>query len=156
MGNWPDHFYRYTFLRICSSVTTVTLTRCERCPDAERVYFGLRSLTPPILSSGTCINEEHLWISGGRGEFRKYVLKTRLSDELLKPTGRGPDVLEATPNAQRTLCCRLTMTHQHIHLPCPPAAVAVQNIEFQQNKYSYYYFVLLFSPQSSSLLSGRC
>lgn len=35
------------------------------------------------------------------------------------------------------------MIQQHIHLPCPPAAFAVQNIEIQQNKYSYYYFSII-------------
>ena len=35
------------------------------------------------------------------------------------------------------------MIHQHIHLPCPPAAFAVQNIEIQQNKYSYYYLSII-------------
>ena len=33
--------------------------------------------------------------------------------------------------------------HQHIRLPCPQAAFAVQNIEIQQNKYSYYYFSII-------------
>lgn len=35
------------------------------------------------------------------------------------------------------------MIHQHIHLPFPPAAFAVQNIEFQHNKYSNYYFSII-------------
>lgn len=57
----------------------------------------------------------------------------------------------------------VALIHQHIHLPCPPAAFAVQNIEIQQNKYSYYYYFhhdhyLCYHPGwcKKSILRGTC
>lgn len=66
-------------------------------------------------------------------------------------TGRLRDATKLTPSVSNVLLalyvlgnkCSLAMIHQHIHLPCPPAAFAVQNIEIQQNKYSYYYFSII-------------
>lgn len=61
---------------------------------------------------------------------------------LFLETGLG-FILHRQTSVAHTLCLRdtykLTLKHEHIHLPCPPAAFAVQNREIQQNKYSYYY-----------------